>query len=221
MSQRERVSGEGPQSHLNTVPAALGPRSGPRGSDAAFQACGRDSVPGACGSPAERRALYSSPRFVNGCCSVHLSVYTNFSEILEPPVQPPNQQAQWRDPRPEQLLAAGTAPVTPGYRRDSVLRWAGPNGTKARIRRRGWSEQEKQGGCRPLDQFWLLTGCAMNACLQDNITSTASISQARYRPAALALPSSGGRQALSRLWLGAGMEAERTNAIPGALPPGK
>ncbi|KAI4541978.1 hypothetical protein MG293_007357 [Ovis ammon polii] len=77
------------------------------GSDAAFQACGSIPVPKACGSPSREKDASQLTQICYGCCRVHLSVYTNFSEILEPPVQPPISKERGEIRRPEQLLAAG------------------------------------------------------------------------------------------------------------------
>lgn len=108
MSQRGRVSGEGasePSEHGTCSTGSLGQVL--VGSDAAFQACGRIPVPKACGSPSREKDASQLTQICYGCCRVHLSVYTNFSEILEPPVQPPISKERGEIRRPEQLLAAG------------------------------------------------------------------------------------------------------------------
>lgn len=108
MSQRGRVSGEvasEPSEHGTSSNGSLGQVL--VGSEAAFQACGRIPVPKACGSPSREKGASQLTQICYGCCRVHLSVYTNFSEILEPPVQPPISKERGEIRRPEQLLAAG------------------------------------------------------------------------------------------------------------------
>lgn len=70
-----------------TLPSARGTRSTGSlgqvlpGSDAAFPACGRIPVPQACGSPSREKDASQLIQICNGCCRVHLSVYTNFSSL--------------------------------------------------------------------------------------------------------------------------------------------